>query len=337
MTAGGWNIDNIVNAEGELKLQQVGGNGFYSSLAVANWVGKVYTVGNIPANYPDCWLRKLNKIGVDTRGVKRKKENVNYQEWFFYRENGSREEFLFMKKESLPEIFKEKNYVNEKEKNLLIKKTSKNVSEALTFSSFRTKHPIKTDQIDNEVFPLQGCHIAPNSFQVQLNLCRYLHKRTKIITLDPGLYEKGVKEEDIREIFNYVDIFLPSEKELRSMYPNKKITEAIKRIPKGNLKAVVLKLGSQGCLVYNVRDNKFYKIEALQVEKISDLTGAGDVFCGGYLVGFYETENPIKAALYGTVTAAKRIERNFPFDFAEINRNYLEKNLGKPRIFNLKC
>jgi ribokinase len=38
------------------------------------------------------------------------------------------------------------------------------------------------------------------------------------------------------------------------------------------------------------------------------VTGAGDSFCGGFMVGLATTGDPIRAALYGTVSASFAIE-----------------------------
>jgi len=42
--------------------------------------------------------------------------------------------------------------------------------------------------------------------------------------------------------------------------------------------------------------------------RVVDTTGAGDSFCGGFMVGLSETGNPVRAAMYGTVSASFAIE-----------------------------
>ena len=39
-----------------------------------------------------------------------------------------------------------------------------------------------------------------------------------------------------------------------------------------------------------------------------DLTGAGDAFCGGFLAGMALGDDPVTAAMYGTVSASFAIE-----------------------------
>jgi ribokinase len=41
---------------------------------------------------------------------------------------------------------------------------------------------------------------------------------------------------------------------------------------------------------------------------IKDVTGAGDSFCGGFLVGLDQSQDPIEAALHGSISASFTIE-----------------------------
>ena len=49
-------------------------------------------------------------------------------------------------------------------------------------------------------------------------------------------------------------------------------------------------------------------LPAVPVDSV-DPTGAGDAFCGGFLVGLAETDNPIEAGLRATVSASFAVER----------------------------
>jgi ribokinase len=42
--------------------------------------------------------------------------------------------------------------------------------------------------------------------------------------------------------------------------------------------------------------------------KVRDVTGAGDAYCGGFLTGLAETEDPVEAALRGAVSASLVVE-----------------------------
>jgi ribokinase len=42
-------------------------------------------------------------------------------------------------------------------------------------------------------------------------------------------------------------------------------------------------------------------------------TGAGDAFCGGFLVGYRKTFDPLEAVLYGNIAASLVVEGSGPF------------------------
>ena len=42
--------------------------------------------------------------------------------------------------------------------------------------------------------------------------------------------------------------------------------------------------------------------------RVVDVTGAGDAYCGGFLVGLTETGDPLEAALRGSVSASLTVE-----------------------------
>ena len=60
-----------------------------------------------------------------------------------------------------------------------------------------------------------------------------------------------------------------------------------------------------------------------------DPTGAGDSFCGGFLVGLVETGDLTQAALYGTVAASFVVESRHAIPVLAISRDAAEARLEK--------
>jgi len=333
LLAGGWNIDNVVSGKGKISLQQAGGNALYSSMAVAIWSNKVGAVGNIPENFPQKWLNKLNNNGIDTTGVIRQKDKVEYEEWFIYNNKGDRKDQIFIKNDDLPTYIKNNKKITDQQREELINLSQKKVAQGLTFAAFREKYPNDKNQIPNDYFPVEACHLSPSSFKVHLNLAEFLNEHCKIITLDPALYVKEVPEEKLKNLLQYIDVFLPSKKELKALYPNKDIKEAVKKIAMiTDLSAVVVKLGSEGSIVFDNKEDEFYHVKAIDLEVIRDLNGAGDVFCGSFLVNYNRYNNLLKAAVYGNATAAVRIEMDNPFQLLEVNPDVIEEKINHIEI-----
>ena len=72
------------------------------------------------------------------------------------------------------------------------------------------------------------------------------------------------------------------------------------------VKVVVLKLGPDGCAVFSEQGN--FALPAYDVE-VADTTGAGDCFCGGFLVGLVRGMDIEQAARLATAAAAHSVQK----------------------------
>ena len=113
----------------------------------------------------------------------------------------------------------------------------------------------------------------------------------------------------VAEILEQVAAFLPSEMETRAFFPELAgdlwaAAEAFGGLGAG---CVVLKLGAQGQYVYEPASGRKWHVPAYPA-RVVDVTGAGDSYCGGFLVGLDQTGDPLEAALRGCVTASLVVE-----------------------------
>jgi sugar/nucleoside kinase (ribokinase family) len=75
---------------------------------------------------------------------------------------------------------------------------------------------------------------------------------------------------------------------------------------------VVIKRRGRGQYVYEHSRRNHWMIPAYPA-RISDPTGGGDAFSGGFLAGYRLTYEPLEAALYGNISASLVIEGSGPF------------------------
>jgi ribokinase len=113
----------------------------------------------------------------------------------------------------------------------------------------------------------------------------------------------------VAEIVRQLAAFLPSEMETRAFFPELggdqwAAAEAFGALGPG---CVVLKLGAQGQFVYDPARRRRWHVPAYPA-RLVDVTGAGDSYCGGFLVGLHQTGDPLEAALRGCVTASLVVE-----------------------------
>ena len=309
VTIGNFNIDNVISADGRVRLGQIGGNAVYSAIGTHIWSKDVGIFSLIPSNYPQDWLVELARAGIDVNGVCRVDPPVDLEEWFFYRPDGSRIDHIYAP-------YRNFLYLNEQTKNLPQNEVQDLLTivqnfpsaDKISFGKFREINPLSIDAIPEDYWTIHGCHLAPNSFETHLELARAFHAHGVIVSVDPAMYTQHLGTEKLAELLKEVDVFLPSQKELEALFPEKKPEEALLAMADMGPAAIGVKLGGKGSLIWDNTRKKMRSIPAYPSQVI-DLTGAGDAFCGGFMVGMVETHDPIIAAAYGSISASLVIEK----------------------------
>jgi len=102
-----------------------------------------------------------------------------------------------------------------------------------------------------------------------------------------------------------VDIVFANEHELHSLYETADFDTAVKALQQDVVLAVVTR-SAKGCMV--VSRNGLEAVNAVPVEQVTDVTGAGDLFAAGFLVGHSRGKDHRTAARLGALAAAEVIQ-----------------------------
>jgi sugar/nucleoside kinase (ribokinase family) len=102
-----------------------------------------------------------------------------------------------------------------------------------------------------------------------------------------------------------VDIVFANEHELRSLYETADFDTSVKALQKDAKLAVVTR-SEKGCVV--VARNSVEAVQAMPVGQVVDVTGAGDLFAAGFLVGLAHGKDHRTAARLGSLAAAEVIQ-----------------------------
>ena len=106
-------------------------------------------------------------------------------------------------------------------------------------------------------------------------------------------------------IKNKLDIVFANEQEIMSLIDTKKFDDVI-NFSKGINKLVVITRGDKGALAIN--GNEVMECPAHNNLKIKDLTGAGDLFAGGFLDGYIKGKSLKESLEKGTEMSSKVIQ-----------------------------
>ncbi len=102
-----------------------------------------------------------------------------------------------------------------------------------------------------------------------------------------------------------LDIVFANEQEIMSLIDAKKFDDVI-NFSKGINKLVVITRGAKGAIAIN--SNEVMECPALNNLKIKDLTGAGDLFAGGFLDGYIKGKSLKESLEKGTEMSSKVIQ-----------------------------
>ena len=135
------------------------------------------------------------------------------------------------------------------------------------------------------------------------------------------------------------DIVSPNLHEAQTMYNIEDELEIIRRMLADGVKLAALRMGERGSLVARGGDRRAHYIPAVEVAEVVDQTGAGNAYCGGFLVGFCREGDVVAAGCFGAAAASFTLEAvgcaRIPHDLAAAWERRLAEALAGVRTVPL--
>lgn len=315
--------DYQIGASGELFFDVggpgvLGGGAAWAMASMRIWARRVGVVSRITPTYPSAWIRRIESAGIDTRGLGMMPDVPAELVYGRYLENGDREAYNPLN--VFPPL------------GLSLSEEARRWG-SLDFASqvevIRQLSPTALD-IPESYLNARAFHIAPMPWPLQIPIVRRLREHSMLITLDPGPhYMRNVSTDELAELLASVDVFMPSEGEVYSHFgASANLAQCAARLAQMGPPFVVIKMGTQGSIVYERAAERVYRIP-IYPARTTDATGAGDSYCGGFLVGLSETGNLLTAALYGTVSASFAVESFGALPLLDIERSTAQERLRR--------
>jgi len=105
---------------------------------------------------------------------------------------------------------------------------------------------------------------------------------------------------------NDLDILIGNENEINELTSKKNLLDSINQLKEFN-KLIVITRSEKGSLA--IKKNEIINCESVKVEKVLDLTGAGDLFAAGFLKEYLDKSDIKKCLTTGTIAASKIIQK----------------------------
>jgi len=179
-----------------------------------------------------------------------------------------------------------------------------------------TPTSLRQGDIPDHYLDASAAHLCPIDLLTHTLLPAMLRQHGfSTVTLDPSTGTMTPSNWDnIPALVIGLTAFIPAENELRALFHGRStdLWEMMEALSGYGCELVVVKRGEQGQLLYDAVSRSRYEITAYPA-RISDPTGAGDAFCGGFLAGYRQTYDPVQAVLHGSVSASLVVEGNGVF------------------------
>jgi sugar/nucleoside kinase (ribokinase family) len=133
------------------------------------------------------------------------------------------------------------------------------------------------------------------------------------ISLEP-IIEEGMDREQAERVLAclpHVEIFSPGVGEMLALLGERPLQRAMAELAGRGPAVVALRRGAAGSLVYQRETGRYLRVPAAGA-RVVDVTGAGNAYCGGLLVGWCESGDLAHAAACAAVSAAIAIEQIGP-------------------------
>lgn len=138
-------------------------------------------------------------------------------------------------------------------------------------------------------------------------------KAPMFVGMDTMNFWISSKVDDLKKVLKKVDVVLINEGEAMMLTGAKNGIEAAPKLCEMGPKALVIKRGEYGFMLY-ARDTGYFILPAFPVAKVTDPTGAGDTFAGGFF-GYLASLNRAvttadlkQACIRGTILASFTIQ-----------------------------
>ena len=180
----------------------------------------------------------------------------------------------------------------------------------LGISSQLSKNDINEESIkDYELILLEGYlwdkGISEEMFKHVINLAKKNDVKIAISLSDIFCVNRH-REDFFKLLVNDLNILIGNENEINELMKKNNLLDSIKELKKIN-KLIVITRGENGSLA--VFNNEIINCESVRVQKVVDLTGAGDLFASGFFKEYLDNSTIKECLTTGSKLAARIIQK----------------------------
>lgn len=290
--------DFYIQPNDQVVLDVPGGNLLYAAVGYLTWEtdpppGIVALVGE---DYPQIWLEEFARQGIDTAGVRILPKAVDLRSFYVLPDRTTRlydDPVPHFARLGLPFPRALLGY--------------RPPQQGVDSRSQLNLTSLRQGDIPPHYLEARYAHLCPLDFLTHTLMPAVLRQAGfTIVTLDPSPgYMTPIFWEDIPALVTGLTAFMPAEEEMSKLFHGRStdIWEMMSAVAAYGCEFVVVKRGEGGQFLYDAAARTRWEIPAYPA-RLSNLTGAGDAFYGGFLAGYLKTYDPLQAVLHGNISAS---------------------------------
>jgi sugar/nucleoside kinase (ribokinase family) len=295
----------LLPATGQPRLDVPGGNLLYAASGLRIWEPGVGLVARVGEDYPREWIEDCAARGFDTGGIRVVSKKLDLRDFVSYSEALEPSHInpithFARRGMTFPKLLLGYQPLNERK-----------VDE---------EGVLNVTDIPDQYLTARAALLCPMGLVAQTQLIAGM-KRGQVHTfaLEPASSTMTPKaRRELPALLNGVTIFLTSQEELKNLFwgDTHDLWKMAEMVSVYGPEYVVIKCGESGQLLYDVKTKRKWEVPAYSA-RVSDLTGVGDAFNGGFLAGYCRGYDPIEGVLYGNISASLKIEGSgayYPLD-----------------------
>jgi sugar/nucleoside kinase (ribokinase family) len=267
-------IDDLVFPDGRTVMGVLGGSGPQTAFGMKLWADSVGLAGGIGHNFPAEALAWLEQMEIDLAGVRRYPQHPTLRAWQIFEEDGRRTQVWRSQGQDIPDQL-----------------------------------ALRYEDLPPAYRAAQGFHYGIHPNDPNLAVGQALMRTGVEVSIEPFKHaDQRLRGDELRALLAAGRIFSPNLYEVETMIGPGEPLAQLRRLVVAGAEVVALRLGADGSLVQRADTGETWRIPAFPTTVV-DACGAGNAYCGGFLVGWVQTEDLRLAGLYGAVAASFLVEQ----------------------------
>ncbi len=300
-----------------------GGSALFAAAGIQCWGYPVGIVSEVGEDYPLDWLERSYHTGFDVRGVRVLPTSIDARE--FYAGSGVDSP---IRENPVPHY----SACHMPFPKMLLGYSLEGKRHLQDPNTIYT-HGLG-DLSPQDYAQATAVHLCPMNFRLHVQMPVTLHKSfINTVTIDPSPeYMVPRNWDNLPALLKSTTAFLPSEKSIVALFQGRStdIWEMAQALAEFGCEYIVIRRGLKGQYLYDGYAHKKYFLPTYPL-KVTNLVGAGDAFCGGFLAGIKKTYDPLEACLQGNISASLAMQSPNPLFMSDNLPGFTQARLDSLR------